>query len=143
MLAHASRDHVNDTGPKGVTGHNGSDGSSVSKRIERYGVWQGTNGENISYGCKTGKEIVLQLIIDDGVPSRGHRRNIFNSDYYYIGSACGNHKVYEAMCVMDFAGGMVTKDQAKKQENNKQKIINHVKSLKPDVSKQPAGAQGY
>ena len=33
--------------------------------------------------------IVLGLIIDDGVTSRGHRNSIFNQDYKYIGCAVG------------------------------------------------------
>ncbi len=33
--------------------------------------------------------IVLGLIIDDGVTSRGHRNSIFNPDYKYIGCGVG------------------------------------------------------
>jgi hypothetical protein len=44
------------------------------------------------------------LIIDSGVASRGHRRNIFHPDLAVVGVACGPHRDYGAMCVMDFAG---------------------------------------
>lgn len=52
----ACNDHVNDTGPKGVTGHVGTDGSSLEDRIERYAEWMGSIGENISFGQKTGED---------------------------------------------------------------------------------------
>jgi uncharacterized protein YkwD len=55
-LENAARDHAEDIGPKGITGHTGSDGSSMTDRIERYGEWMGNIGENISFGQKSGKE---------------------------------------------------------------------------------------
>jgi uncharacterized protein YkwD len=51
----------------------------------------------------------MQLIIDDGVASRGHRVNIFKKDYKVVGIAVGPHKKYGEMCAMDFAGGFVDK----------------------------------
>jgi len=47
--------------------------------------------ENIAYGRYTAREIVLALIVDDGVRGRGHRENIFNPTYNVAGAAYGSH----------------------------------------------------
>ena len=64
-MALAARDHVKDTGPKGVTGHTGTDGSSMGDRIERYGEWNITIGENISYGQTTGEDGIFSFEFSD------------------------------------------------------------------------------
>ncbi len=104
-LSLAARDHARDQGKTGQTGHTGSDRSTMDQRMERYGQWQRTAGENIAYGGETARDIVIQLIVDDGVASRGHRDNIFNADFLVVGVAFGKHAGYRTVCVQDFAGG--------------------------------------
>jgi uncharacterized protein YkwD len=108
-LSLAAGDHVKDQGPKGATGHDGSDGSSPYTRMNRYGKYLGSAGENISYGKNTGEEIIIQFLIDDGVQERGHRKNIFGKEYNIAGVGFGPHRKYNYMCTIDFAGGYVGK----------------------------------
>jgi uncharacterized protein YkwD len=104
-LTLAARDHAIDQGKTGQTGHDGSDRSTMGDRIGRYGSWLRIAGENISYGGKTARDVIIQLIVDDGVPSRGHRSNIFNEKFTVVGTALGTHPKYRTLCVQDFAGG--------------------------------------
>jgi hypothetical protein len=110
-LTKAARDHVNDQSKTGRTGHQGSDRSGMRERIERHGEWQVRIAENIAYGGKTAQQIVIYLLIDDGVRDRGHRKNFLNPDFKVVGVAEGNHPQYKRMTVMDFAGGFKTTEQ--------------------------------
>ena len=46
----------------------------------------------------------MALIIDDGLPSRKHRKNIFNRDFNFAGTAVGPHVGYHTICSIEFAG---------------------------------------
>lgn len=102
-ISRTAKDHVDDQGSSGGTSHRGNDGSRMSDRVSRYGRWSGKIGENISYGQSDARDVVIQLIVDDGVPSRGHRKNMFDPDFRVVGVACGDHSGYGAMCVTTFA----------------------------------------
>ncbi|MDA3851160.1 MAG: CAP domain-containing protein [Spirochaetaceae bacterium] len=104
-MSRASKDHAETQGPTGRTGHDGVDGSSFTQRVNRYGSWQSNAGENISYGYSDAYKIVMQLLVDDGVSSRGHRKNIMSRDFNVCGIAIASHSQYGAMCVIDYAGG--------------------------------------
>lgn len=101
-MTKAARDHVDDMGTNGLIGHTGSDGSKFTERLSRYGSGSFL-GENISYGESKGRQVVIQQLIDDGVQSRGHRKNIYNESYAWVGIACGPHQKYRASCVINFA----------------------------------------
>lgn len=102
-MSRAAMDHVKDTGPRGTTGHQGADGSSPFTRMQRYGAYARAAAENIGYGNESGREVVIQLIVDDGVRSRGHRNNILDDRLQVVGIACGPHRKYAVMCVQTFA----------------------------------------
>lgn len=108
-LSLAAKDHQKDQGKTGKTGHTGGDRSTMQNRIERYGEWQKRIAENIAYGNSTARQVLIFLLIDDGVSSRGHRTNLLHPAFKSVGIAFGKHPVYETMCVMDFAGGMIEK----------------------------------
>jgi len=99
----AAQDHCDECGPIGHTGHDGPNGSTMDSRISSYGEWSGGIGENISYGNTTAADIVQQLLIDDGLSSRGHRRNILNPKFLIVGIGAGAHSDMEYMCTIDFA----------------------------------------
>lgn len=102
-LALAAKDHAGRQGPTGEIGHAGPGGTTMVGRVQAYGRFGGILGEEINYGGADARTIVVSLIIDDGVPDRGHRKNIFNPRYKVAGAAIGPHAVYQYMCVVDFA----------------------------------------
>ena len=102
-MSNACSDHANDIGPKNMVSHSGTDGSSFSKRLERYGDWMGTVGENCEFGGETGEEVIINLMVDDGVSNRGHRKNMFSPDFKFVGIACAHHGAYDHCTVLDYA----------------------------------------
>ena len=101
----AAQSHVKDQSATGKTGHKGSDSTLIEERVKPYGTWQGGIGENITYGDDSARERILTWLIDDGFPSRGHRRRLLSTDYNVAGISCGAHPEFSAMCVLALAGG--------------------------------------
>lgn len=101
-MYNAAKYHVNDIGQKGLVQHNSSDGTGFVKRLRGF-YDGGFIAENISFGYDGALDIVRQLLIDSGVEGCGHRRNILGERYTRIGTAIGDHKEYDFMCVQDFS----------------------------------------
>lgn len=104
-LAAAAAELAEEQGRSGATGHVGRQSHGMRERIERHGKWERQIAENIGYGPKDPRNMVMQLIVDDGVPNRGHRKNTFSTAFNVAGVACGPHPGFGSMCVVDFAGG--------------------------------------
>ena len=100
-LTLAAREWVALQGPSEYIGHD----NMFWDRLDKHCYFWGWKGENISYGYNDAKTIVITLLEDKNVSDRGHRKNILDPRFAYIGVGFGPHKKYGYMCVQDFTGG--------------------------------------
>ncbi len=100
-LCTAAANHATDIGNTGRTGHQSSDGRDLIKRFEKYFA-NGTVSENCSYGKSAPLDIVMQLLIDDGVESLGHRNVMLSEQFGAVGVSIAKHSVFNYNCVLDF-----------------------------------------
>lgn len=113
-LVSASKLHLDDMLKTQKSGHTGSNGSKPEDRMNRFGTWQTSVGENIVYQARTPRIDVIGMIIDDGVATRGHRRNLFKSELKVIGISYGGPFEQHTIGVITFAGGFIDKSDSKK-----------------------------
>ncbi len=97
-LSRAAADHVAIQSRSGAVGHY-TKGRGPGERMKARGGGPYVN-EVITYGHHTPEGVVDQLLIDDGVPDRGHRHSLLRSTHRYAGVACGSHPVHRTMCVI-------------------------------------------
>jgi len=108
-LAKAAFYLADDQKKYGGIGHISRNGMTPQNRIEKYGVWDICAAEDITYGSFEAKQIVITLLIDDGVPDRAHRKNILNPEFRFAGVSFGGHPTYQSIGVIDYAGDYKTK----------------------------------
>lgn len=82
-LYNAAISHGNDIKRQGRLNHTGSDGSQIWDRLSKVNGIVG-GAENLVAGAHSAKESVIILLVDAGVPSRGHRKNILNPKWEYV-----------------------------------------------------------
>ncbi len=105
-ISQACKDHINDIGPRGLTTHEGSDGSNIGERIEKYCEWDGATAENLDFGFKKAENILINMIVDDGVKERFQRSNLFNPEFRVVGIAAGPHKDYGIVVAIGYCKGV-------------------------------------
>ena len=97
-LTSIAQGHANLSGKTGHTGH-----KNFNKRFEPFLGNPYTNvAENCSYGHSRAIDIVVSLLIDDGVKNLGHRVNTLNPEFNSVGVAIREHSRYRFNCVIDF-----------------------------------------
>lgn len=92
ILFESARCHAQSSGKIGFIGHERKDKTCT----ENYG------GECCEYGSNTAADIVLSLLIDEGVPSLGHRFICLSPSFGKIGVSMQPHKTYGTNTVLDF-----------------------------------------
>ena len=84
-LYKSAKIHGQDMVKRGYSGHTGSDNSSPFDRIKKIlGAAYIKGQENIVGGSSSSKS-VINLLIDGGIGSRGHRYNIINPEWTHVG----------------------------------------------------------
>ncbi|WP_338812627.1 CAP domain-containing protein [Bernardetia sp. Wsw4-3y2] len=92
-LFESARCHAISSGKKGYVGHT---------RLPNSGCKSKFAGECCSYGQFDALEIVMQLLVDSGVPSLGHRKICLSGSYKTLGVSVQPHKTYRFNSVLDF-----------------------------------------
>jgi len=92
-----ARDHATKSGKSGKQGHQG-----FQKRFKQARKTFFAYGENCYYGRDNSLLIVLELLIDNGINDLGHRRNMLDPVYNFVGVSIMPHKNSGYNCVIDF-----------------------------------------
>ena len=81
----------------GITGYVGNDrqGNTCMGKIF-------FNAECCDYGNKDPLDIIMNLLIDEGVESLGHREILLSDEYHKAGLSIQPHKIYHYNAVIDF-----------------------------------------
>lgn len=96
-LIRVAKSHAMNMGKKGKIGHMG-----YSNRIRSVEVEFNRMAENCDYGNQEPIDIVMSLLIDEDVPSLGHRQNILNPEFTHIGVGEAYHSEYDTNFVQEF-----------------------------------------
>lgn len=101
-LKNICEEHVNEVGGDGLYGHKMKDGNQPTdlavKRLENE---ISSTAVSISFGKDKALEVILGLIIDDGVETRGNRNNLFG-EWDQMGCFSGVHKISNNMTTILF-----------------------------------------
>ncbi len=84
-ISKAAKKHGADMKAKGFIAHDGSDGKEPHDRMETACGEIKTSGENIGGGEETVRGRVIELLLDEGISGRGHRRTLLDKNWTHVG----------------------------------------------------------
>ena len=71
-----------------------ADDVDIEKLMSKYGTFYGDFGQAVDYGSQTPEQVVINLLVSDGDPSKEQRTSLFNRSYKLIGMCKGSHKSF-------------------------------------------------
>lgn len=83
-LLAAAKKHGDDLKQMGSFEHVGPDGSYPWDRIRKACRNMSDGNENLVGGAQSIRKSIILLLVDDGIPGRGHRKNILSKDWKYV-----------------------------------------------------------
>jgi hypothetical protein len=98
-MLYAARDHVKDSERRMDVSPDGNDGSTAQTRLARYGRF-GHFAHLMALNHRNADDIIVQLVVDDGVASRADRTAIFDPDMRVCGAAIGAHPLMQYVAVI-------------------------------------------
>ena len=98
-LIKSSKDIANELGTNGIVNHS----KNLPQYIEKYCEWGGMLCENIDFGTKQAENIMIKLLLNDGIKERFQRLNIFKPELKYIGISQNSHIKYGICTVIHYA----------------------------------------
>ena len=134
----SAKDHVTDLGKTGEMSQKGSDGLGPKERMEKYCGIDSLWSETLLFGGYKPKEIVEYMLVSDGDPARGLRKNIFNPKLQFMGVAVGPHPDGGSVTVVDFVSKELAHGEAPSVE------VESIDEIPEEVQKQidAAGLKG-
>ena len=101
-LTRAAQLLCDDIGPIGIANHLDSQGRTSRDRARLFGEFSPGIGEVLNFGSVSGFEVVCSMIIDDGIPTRPHRKLLLSDTFIQIGIGAAPHKEFGVVicCVL-------------------------------------------
>lgn len=95
------RDYIESSGDEVLIDQEGLD---ITQKLDSLGSWRGMIGHCVAFQAGTAEDILIKLLIDDGVASRRNRTALLHPSFQYIGVvSSSSHPKYENITVVILA----------------------------------------